>query len=86
MTDLSLTLALLIAAAEQQHKLPIDDNPFETDVANVIERLLQEWPDEWKADLYAQLAEKLTPGMFISQMQEHISRALARTRLHFHVQ
>jgi hypothetical protein len=87
MNDPVLTLALLIVAEHQQRKLPFypDDSPFETDIATVIGALFRDWPDEWKADLYAQLAEKLTPGMFISQMQTHITRALQRTRLHFHV-
>lgn len=85
MTYPALTLALLIVAEGQQRKLPLDpdDSPFEYDVQNVIARTLGDWPDEAKADLYAQIVEGVTPDMRISDMELRIFKYMRSTVMRF---
>lgn len=49
---------------------------FEGEVALVIESLFSEWTDERKADLYALLAEKVTPHMRLIDIEKVVSGAL----------
>ena len=52
-------------------------------IADAIEVILQGYPDEQKADLYALLAEAIDPGMTFEALRRTVNEALVTNELGF---
>ena len=72
---MALPIALLIHAEQKHH------TTFEYAVYEVLNTYmaLKGWPDEKRADLYAQLAEKLEPNLGMLQKEDTINVCLWST-------
>lgn len=72
----ALTLTLLITAERQQRKYA--DGTFEDAVYEVLEHAadLAGWSEERRADLYARIAESVTPADTIILMEQKINTCL----------
>ena len=65
MRDPACIMAVLFSA----HK---DQDMLDEEIYSSVAELLDDWPDERKADLYARLAERIDPLMSFSGMQQAI--------------
>lgn len=76
---MALTITLLIMAEQRQH------TTFEYAIYEVLNQymVIKEWPEEKRADLYAQLAEKLNAKSSMIHIEQVVSDSLFKTEERF---
>jgi hypothetical protein len=76
---MALPIALLIHAEQKNHTV------FEYAIYEVLNTYMEVrgWPEEKRADLYAQLAEKMPPNLGMIQKEDVINTCLWNTERKF---